>query len=117
VTHADFVQKRSKRASFRIETPEPVVRIEVPPGSEGQVDFGYAGLTIDPRTGAEGKTWVFVLVLSWSRHLYAERRAAHPRDHERTAAGAFLPARAGHSPPPTTDPIRPSDLEAAAGLP
>jgi transposase len=53
-------------------TPEPVVRIEVPPGSEGQVDFGYAGLTIDPRTGAERKTWVFVLVLSWSRHLYAE---------------------------------------------
>jgi len=58
----------------RIEptTPEPVVRIEVPPGREGQVDFGYAGLTIDPRTGAERKTWVFVLVLSWSRHLYAE---------------------------------------------
>jgi transposase len=51
---------------------EPVVRIEVPPGSEGQVDFGYAGLTIDPRTRAERKTWVFVLVLSWSRHLYAE---------------------------------------------
>lgn len=51
---------------------EPVVRIEVPAGSEGQVDFGYAGLTIDPRTGAERKSWVFVLVLSWSRHLYAE---------------------------------------------
>jgi len=53
-------------------TPKPVVRIEVPPGSEGQVDFGYAGLTIDPMTGIERKTWVFVLVLSWSRHLYAE---------------------------------------------
>jgi transposase len=52
--------------------PEPVVRIEVPPGSEGQVDFGYAGRMIDPRTGAARKTWVFVLVLSWSRHLYAE---------------------------------------------
>jgi transposase len=54
------------------KTPEPIVRVEVPPGSEGQVDFGYAGLTIDPRTGAERKTWVFVLVLSFSRHLYAE---------------------------------------------
>ncbi|MDQ2742824.1 MAG: IS21 family transposase [Chloroflexota bacterium] len=53
-------------------TVEPVVRIEVPAGSEGQVDFGYAGLTIDPRTGAVRKSWVFVLVLSWSRHLYAE---------------------------------------------
>jgi transposase len=53
-------------------TPEVVVRVEVRPGSEGQVDFGYAGVTIDPRTGAERRTWLFVLVLSWSRHLYAE---------------------------------------------
>jgi transposase len=52
--------------------PEAVVRVEVAPGSEGQVDFGYAGLTIDPVTGAERRTWLFVLVLSWSRHLYAE---------------------------------------------
>ena len=51
---------------------QPVVRIEVPAGSEGQVDFGYAGPMIDPKTGAERKSWVFVLVLSWSRHLYAE---------------------------------------------
>lgn len=48
------------------------VRVEVAPGSEAQVDFGYAGLTVDPATGATRKTWVFVLVLSWSRHLYAE---------------------------------------------
>lgn len=53
-------------------TPETFVRVEVPPGSEGQVDFGYAGLTIDPATGQSRKTWVFVLVLSFSRHLYAE---------------------------------------------
>jgi hypothetical protein len=53
-------------------TPDPVVRIEVPPGSEGQVDFGYAGLMIDPITGSERRAWVFVLLLSFSRHLYAE---------------------------------------------
>jgi transposase len=52
--------------------PEAVVRVEVPPGTEGQVDFGYAGLTIDPTTGAERRSWLFVLVLSFSRHLYAE---------------------------------------------
>ena len=39
--------------------PDPVVRIEVTPGSEGQVDFGYAGLTLDPATGAARRTWVF----------------------------------------------------------
>ena len=52
--------------------PETFVRVEVAPGSEAQVDFGYAGLTIDPATGRLRKTWAFVLVLSWSRHLYAE---------------------------------------------
>jgi transposase len=49
-----------------------VVRVEVAPGSEAQVDFGYAGLSMDPRSGAVRKTWVFVMVLSFSRHLYAE---------------------------------------------
>lgn len=52
--------------------PEVFVRVEVPPGSEAQVDFGYAGLTLEPATGRARKSWVFVLVLSWSRHLYAE---------------------------------------------
>lgn len=52
--------------------PEAVVRVEVPPGAEGQVDFGYAGRLIDPATEAIRRAWVFVLVLSCSRHLYAE---------------------------------------------
>src|SRR5579883_782083 len=33
------------------KTPEAFVRVEVPPGSEAQVDFGYAGLARDPLTG------------------------------------------------------------------
>ncbi len=52
--------------------PEAVVRVEAKPGSEAQVDFGYAGLALDPTTGAARRTWVFVMVLAWSRHLYAE---------------------------------------------
>lgn len=52
--------------------PEAFVRVETPPGAEAQVDFGYAGMTLDPQTGKERKTWVFVMVLSWSRHMYAE---------------------------------------------
>lgn len=51
---------------------DAVVRVEGAPGSEAQVDFGYAGLTLDPQTGQPRKTWVCVLLLSWSRHLYAE---------------------------------------------
>ena len=52
--------------------PETFVRVEVPPGSEAQVDFGYAGRMVDPASGQERRAWVFVLLLSWSRHLYAE---------------------------------------------
>jgi transposase len=54
------------------QLPETFVRVEVPPGSEGQVDFGYAGLQLDPATGRLRKSWVFVLVLGFSRHTYAE---------------------------------------------
>lgn len=54
------------------KAPEAFVRVEVAPGSEAQVDFGYAGLVLDPVSGRPRKSWVFVLELSWSRHLYAE---------------------------------------------
>jgi transposase len=58
-----------RRLVRRLEpaTPEVFVRIETQPGEEAQVDFGYAGLTVDPATGKLRKTWVFVMVLSWSR--------------------------------------------------
>ncbi|MGE5333379.1 MAG: IS21 family transposase [Nitrososphaerota archaeon] len=64
--------RRLSAAGAPRDGAEPVVRVEVKPGSEAQVDFGYAGLCIDPRSGAVRKTWVFVMLLSFSRHLYAE---------------------------------------------
>lgn len=58
----------------RLEPPTPkvTVRIEVKPGQEAQVDFGYAGLMFDPHTGRRRRAWVFVMTLSWSRHQYVE---------------------------------------------
>ena len=53
-------------------SPEATVRIEVKPGEEAQVDFGYVGWMLDPATGKLRKTWVFVMTLSWSRHQYVE---------------------------------------------
>ncbi len=53
-------------------TPAVTVRVETRPGEEGQVDFGYAGLMVDPETGELRKAWVFVMTLSWSRHQYVE---------------------------------------------
>lgn len=52
--------------------PEVVVRIETPPGEVAQVDFGEVRQLVDPLTGALRRTWVFTMVLGWSRHLYAE---------------------------------------------
>jgi len=52
--------------------PKATVRVETRPGEEAQVDFGYAGHMLDPKTGVLRKTWVFVMTLSWSRHQYVE---------------------------------------------
>ncbi|MBE0566711.1 MAG: IS21 family transposase [Krumholzibacteria bacterium] len=49
-----------------------VIRVETAPGVEAQVDFGYAGLLVDPQTGRKRKAWVFVMVLSHSRHMFAK---------------------------------------------
>jgi transposase len=48
------------------------VRLEVEPGEEAQVDFGFAGQFLDPERGRVRRAWVFVMTLSYSRHQYAE---------------------------------------------
>jgi transposase len=58
-----YVDERPRRA---------VVRLEVGPGDEAQVDFGYAGLIPRAPDEAPAKTWVFVMTLSHSRHQYVE---------------------------------------------
>jgi len=60
---------RSIRASL---PPEVTLRIETRPGEVAQVDFGYLGVLRDDRTGDLHKSWVFVMTLGWSRHMYAE---------------------------------------------
>ena len=52
--------------------PAATVRIEVDPGAEAQVDFGYVGKLLDPHTGSPRKAWAFVMTLSYSRHQYVE---------------------------------------------
>jgi transposase len=50
----------------------PPVRVEREPGTEAQVDFGYAGRMLDPQTGTLRKSWAFVMTLAYSRHQYVE---------------------------------------------
>ena len=52
--------------------PEGFVRLEVAPGKEAQVDFGYAGRMVDPERGEKRKAWAFVMTLSSSRHQFSQ---------------------------------------------
>ena len=76
VEEHDFAGSYSslKRFLRRLDPPEAraTLRVEVDPGEEAQVDFGYAGLFLDPERGHVRRAWVFVMTLSYSRHQYAE---------------------------------------------
>jgi transposase len=47
-----------------------VLREEVPPGEEAQIDYGYLGSWVDPVGGRRRRVWAFVTVLACSRHLF-----------------------------------------------
>lgn len=61
---------RYLRNQFQWGAPVVTVRIEVDPGSQAQVDFGYAGMMMDPQTGKMRKAWAFIMILSYSRHRF-----------------------------------------------
>jgi transposase len=54
--------------------PDPdavtVLRPEVEPGSEAQIDYGYLGRWRDPIADRMRRLWVFVMVLACSRHMF-----------------------------------------------
>jgi transposase len=52
--------------------PEVFVRLETPPGEVAQVDFGEVRALVDPTTQTRRRTWVFTMVLAWSRHQFVE---------------------------------------------
>ena len=53
--------------------PEDVaIPVVTEPGEVAQVDFGYVGKLYDAREGRLRKAWVFVMVLGFSRHLFAK---------------------------------------------
>lgn len=52
--------------------PNATTVLDFAPGDLVQVDFGAGPTIVDVDTGEVIKTWVFVMVLAWSRHQYAE---------------------------------------------
>lgn len=47
-----------------------VLRDDPPPGKEAQIDFGYLGLWTDPSTGKQTRLYAFIMILSYSRHMF-----------------------------------------------
>ena len=50
--------------------PATTVHLEVLPGSQAQVDSGYAGFMKDPQSGKLRKAQAFIMTLSYSRHRF-----------------------------------------------
>ncbi len=63
-----------RRYLKKLEAANPVVTtvMEFAPGDAAQVDFGAGPRMIDIHTGELRKSWIFVMTLAWSRHMYAE---------------------------------------------
>lgn len=53
-----------------IKQSEVYIPVEVPPGEEAQVDYGYLGVFY--KNGKKVKLWVFSMQLSFSRYAYYE---------------------------------------------
>jgi transposase len=67
--------KRLCRRLDREAGPKPTdvaIPVETAPGEVAQVDFVYAGKRYDPVRGVLRKTWLFVMTLGFSRHMYAK---------------------------------------------
>lgn len=63
--------RRLKKA--RGVQPEDIaIPVDTRPGEVAQVDFGYVGWLYDVETQRKRKAWVFVMVLGYSRHMWAK---------------------------------------------
>jgi transposase len=63
---------RRKVQKIRAKNPEASCVLDFSPGEAAQVDFGTGPIITDVFTRAQIKTWVFVMTLCFSRHMYAE---------------------------------------------
>jgi transposase len=78
--HAEFqgsyaAVKRLTQAIARergVQPDEVAIAVETDPADVAQVDFGYAGHLWDPAVRMLRRAWVFVMVLGYSRHLFAQ---------------------------------------------
>lgn len=55
-----------------VSVDEVVIPVDTTAGDVAQVDFGYVGKLYDPKSGRQRKAWVFVMVLGYSRWMFAK---------------------------------------------
>jgi transposase len=69
----DAVKRLCRRIKRHFEpTAEDVlIPVDTKPGQVAQVDFGEVCRLVDPQTGERRRAWVFVMVLGFSRHMFA----------------------------------------------
>lgn len=63
---------RRRLKELRRENPGASCMLDFEPAEAAQVDFGKGPVIIDVFSGDEIKTWIFVITLCFSRHMYAE---------------------------------------------
>lgn len=63
---------RRRVRKLRGKTPKATCVLDFAPAQAAQVDFGAGPEISDVFTGAVIKTWIFVMTLCFSRHMYAE---------------------------------------------
>ena len=63
---------RRRVRKIRGASPKATCMLHFAPGEAAQVDFGKGPTITDVFTGAVVKTWIFVMTLCFSRHMYAE---------------------------------------------
>ena len=64
------IQRHVKK--LKNKSPAVTVMLDFKPGECAQVDFGAGPIIKNEITGEKVKTWIFVMVLAWSRHMYAQ---------------------------------------------
>ena len=52
-----------------VQAQDVAIPVETKPGEVAQVDFGYVGKLLCPQNRTLRRAWVFVVVLSYSRHM------------------------------------------------
>jgi transposase len=55
-----------------VQPDDVAIPVETAPGDVAQVDFGYVGRLWDPDARRARRAWVFVMVLGYSRHIFAD---------------------------------------------